>query len=326
MLPPDTRAWILTDGKPGDENQCAGVAQALGLTPQIRRVAPRAPFTWLMPRGPVDPAEAPGRPGSPIAPPFPDILIASGRRAVPYVRAVKKASRGRAFTVFLKDPRTGTTAADLIWVPAHDRLRGANVIVTDVSPHLVSQARLGAARAAPPSELIGLPEPRAAVLVGGDSAHYRFTEADIEAFVAGLARLARSGVSLMGSASRRTPPKLAVRARAVIEEAGGFFWDGRGDNPYIALLALADAVVVTADSVNMVGEATATGRPVLVFEPKGGHRKIGAFLNRLMDGGFVHRFDGRLAGTAYVPLDSTQSIAEAVARAYRTHRQAQGYS
>ena len=95
MLAPSTTCWVLTDGKAGDEVQCLGVAEELGLTPEIRRVAPRAPFVWLMPWGPIDPREAPARPGSPIAPPFPDILIASGRRTVPYLRA-RQARLGRA--------------------------------------------------------------------------------------------------------------------------------------------------------------------------------------------------------------------------------------
>ncbi|WP_442881052.1 ELM1/GtrOC1 family putative glycosyltransferase [Bosea sp. (in: a-proteobacteria)] len=114
--------WVLTDGKAGDEVQCLGVAERLGLAPEIRRVSPGRPWSWLMPRGPIDPREGPDRPGSPLRPPFPDIAIASGRRAVAYLRALKKASNGRSFTVFLKDPRTGATAADLIWVPQHDRL------------------------------------------------------------------------------------------------------------------------------------------------------------------------------------------------------------
>ena len=99
------RLWVLTDGKAGDEQQCLGVAEALGGTVELRRVKPWAPFVWLMPYGPIDPFEAPGREGSPIAPPFPDVVIASGRRAVPYVRHVRRASRRRTFTVFLKDPR-----------------------------------------------------------------------------------------------------------------------------------------------------------------------------------------------------------------------------
>ena len=80
---PDLTAWVLTDGKAGDEQPCIGVAEALGLSPEIRRVAPRPPFSWLMPWGPIDPREAATRAGSPIAPPVPDLVMATGRRAVP---------------------------------------------------------------------------------------------------------------------------------------------------------------------------------------------------------------------------------------------------
>src|SRR4051812_31158360 len=142
-------AWVLTDGKAGDEGQCLGITDALGLIPEIRRVAPRAPFFWLMPWGAIDPRDTPHRPSSPIAPPFPDLLVASGRRAVPYVRAVKRASKGRTFTVFLKDPRTGPGVADLIWVPDYDAIQGPNVIRTLTSPHRVSAERLAAARRQP---------------------------------------------------------------------------------------------------------------------------------------------------------------------------------
>lgn len=315
-LPPGTRVWVLSDGKAGDELQCVGVAEALGAPFELRRVAPRAPFVWAMPRGPIDPREASSRPGSPVAPPFPDLLIASGRRAVPYVRHVKRASGGATFTVILKDPRTGAKAADLIWAPEHDRIRGANVLTTLTSPHRVAAARLAAARAAPPPWLAGVRAPRVAVLVGGDSRHHRFRATDIEGFARRLAALAEAGAGLMGSRSRRTPEALAAATARVFAAHGGWWWDGAGENPYIALLAHADAFVATADSVNMIGEATATGKPILVFEPSGGHRKIARFLDGLAAQGMVHHFEGRLAGADYAPVDSTQIIAEAVARAY----------
>ena len=108
---PEPTVWVLTDGKAGDELQCLGVAERLGVTPEIRRVKPRSPWAWLMPRGPIDPREAPDRPDSPLHPPFPDIAIASGRRAVAYLRALKQASNGATYTVFLKDPRTGPGTA-----------------------------------------------------------------------------------------------------------------------------------------------------------------------------------------------------------------------
>lgn len=307
-------AWALTDGKAGDEMQCVGVIERMGLVAERRRVDPRRPWSWLAPRGPIDPREAHDRPGSPIAPPFPDLIVASGRRAAPYLRRARTLSGGHTFTVFLKDARMGTHAADLIWVPAHDRLRGDNVLVTVTSPHLVSPDRLAQARAMPPQVLSALRSPRVAVLVGGDSAHHRFTPHDQARFLAHLERVAETGAALMGSASRRTPPGLAVAVRRLLERTGGSFWDGTGDNPYVALLALADFVVVTADSVNMVSEAAATGAPVLVFEPSGGHRKIGVFLDGLMDAGIVHRFEGVLEGVRYPPLDSTQDIAQAILR------------
>ena len=320
MLPPETRLWVLTDGKAGDEAQCVGIAEALGVAPEMRKIAPRAPWSWLAPYGPIDPREASEMAGGPIAPPFPDILIASGRRAIAYVRHVKKASGGRTFTVILKDPRTGAGAADFIWVPEHDRLRGPNVLTTLTSPHRISRAKIDASRAAPHAELGALRHPRAAVLVGGDSRHLKFSDDDIRAFADRLAALAQGGVALMGTLSRRTPPKLAATMRHVFDHYGGWLWDGTGDNPLIPLLALADAVVVTADSANMPGEAAATGKPVLVFTPGGrGHPKHKAFLAGLQAQGVVHNFAGRLEGQPYEPIDSTPVIARAIAERYAAH-------
>jgi uncharacterized protein len=317
-------AWVLTDGKAGDEGQCLGVTEALGLSPDIRRVAPRAPYFWLMPWGPIDPRDAPHRPSSPIAPPFPDLLVASGRRAVPYVRAVKRASKGRTFTVFLKDPRTGPGVADLIWVPDYDAIQGPNVIRTLTSPHRVSAERLAAARRNLDPRLAALPRPRVAVLAGGHSRHLRYTEQDIRRFVAHLTDLARADVSLMATVSRRTPPALRDALLRLTAEHGGFFWDGSGENPYVALLALADTVVVTADSANMVGEAAASGAPVLLFELPSAYVKHRAFFEVLKRHGAVKPFTGRLEAYAYEPLDSTPAIAQAIAAGLARHRRALG--
>jgi len=317
-------SWVLTDGKAGDELQALSVAEALGLDPQIRRVRPKAPFTWAMPWGPIDPRERPGAVGSPLAPPYPDLLIASGRRAVAYLRFVKRASQGRTYTVFLKDPRTGPTTADFIWSPAYDRLRGANVLNTLTPPHRVSAERIAAARRHPDPRLAHLPSPRVAVLAGGDSRHHHFSAGDIARFVERLTALAETGAGLMATASRRTPPALREALAGLTAKHRGFFWDGAGENPYVALLSLADFIVATADSFNMIGEAAATGQPILVFEPTGGHPKLDVFLSGLRGDGIVHPFEGRLVGEAYEPLDSTPRIVDAIAQGFSSHRRALG--
>jgi mitochondrial fission protein ELM1 len=189
-----------------------------------------------------------------------------------------------------------------------------------LTPHRVTQAKLAAARAAPPAFVDRLRQPRAAVLVGGHSVNHRFTAADIAGFTARLERLARMGVSLMGTASRRTPAALRDAVAAIIERHQGYLWDGESENPFISLLALADTIVVTSDSVGMVGEAAATGRPVLVFEPSGGHPKNTRYLNSLRALGIVHDFVGELKGEAYEPLDSTRTVASLIAEGFRRHR------
>lgn len=307
--------WVLTDGKIGDEGQCIAVAEALGAEPVIRRVAPRALFAAAMPWGGIDPKEAPDKPGSPIAGPFPDLCIASGRRAVPYLRAVKKASGGQTFTVFLKDPRTGTRDADFIWVPEHDRLRGPNVLATTVSPHRFTPEKLAPYRKSPPAPLAALPQPRVAVLVGGRSRDYDFTPADAERFLADLDALSVHA-SLMATASRRTPERLAAAVLGLARAKGGYGWDGTGENPYPAMLALADAFVVTADSANMVSEAVSTGKPVFIFEPSlrfgRNARRIRHFIAALEAQGAVRKFQGRLESYAYEPLVSAPKIAAAI--------------
>lgn len=328
LAKPNASCWVLTDGKAGDEAQCLGVAQAIhDANPAFeiirRHVHPCAPFVWAMPWGGIDPRESSQREGSPIAPPFPDILIASGRRTVPYVREVKRASKGHTFTVFLKDPRTGPKTADLIWVAEHDKLRAENVIVTLTAPHRISQSRLVAARAEPPSQLAELKHPRVAVLAGGNSRHHTFRDKDIARLLQQLESLTAEGASLMVTTSRRTPKALLEGLQALVKRTNGYIWDSAtgnpADNPYIALLALADWIVVTADSTNMLGEAAASGAPLLIFEPSGGHLKFKKLIHGLEMCDIARPLLGRLEGNAYLPLDTTMTIAQSVVKSFNAH-------
>jgi mitochondrial fission protein ELM1 len=308
--------WILTNGMAGFETQALGVAEALGLAPRIKRVAPPAPYRWLAPHGPA-------APDAKIAPPWPDLLIASGRQSIPYARMIRRRSNGKTFTVVLQDPRVAPSHFDLVWAPAHDRLEGANVLTTLVSPHRLTRARLEseAARIAP--IVAHLPHPRVAVLLGGTNAVYAFTEETAARIGAQLANLAdKFHAGLMVTPSRRTGEKQTRIVREALKDRPAIVWDGAGENPYFGFLGQADAVVVTCDSVNMVGEAAFTGKPVYVIELDGGKSRKEAKFRRFLDGvyesGAARPFAGRLESWEYAPLNATHEIADAIRRAIET--------
>lgn len=322
MAAPHT-IWILTDGKAGDVAQCAGVAEYLGLAYEMRTVSPTPPYSWWLPFGPIPLSDRENQPKSPIAPPFPDLVLASGRRAAGYLKRIKAASRGKTFTVFLKDPRTGPKTADLIWVPEHDPLRGENVLVTPTSPHKFSPSRLKALKSEIVAEIDSVPAPKVAVLVGGNSRHHTFSEDDQSRFLTGLQNTADSQKAhFLITVSRRTPVGLADKVRDLAKSGGHYYWDGHGTNPYGHFLAKSDAIIATADSTNMIGEATATGRPVHVFHPSGGHEKITRFLGTLERLGCVHPFPGPLKTTTYEPIDATPVIAQRILADYNALHQA----
>jgi hypothetical protein len=312
--------WVLSDGRAGHEAQTLGIAEALGLTAQIRRVAPRKFFAFLAPYGPIDPQDAPARPESPLAPPYPDIVIAAGRRTVSYLRHVRSASKGATFTVFLNDPRTGPATAHIVVAPRHDALEGANVLRPLTPANRITDSRLAAARETPDPRIVALPPPRIAMLIGGNSRHYRFLEKDVENVAAVARALMSQGVSVMATASRRTPAPLVDALRETLRGQRAFLWEGAGDNPYMSMLANAATIFVTSDSVNMLGEAAATGAPVYFYEPTGGHTKLTAYMEGLVAHGAARRWSGALERWSYPPLNSTAEIAAAIAHAYDAFR------
>ncbi|MFN3891410.1 MAG: mitochondrial fission ELM1 family protein [Beijerinckiaceae bacterium] len=316
LLPPHTRILIVTPDKAGHEVICRGVAQALGGDIASMQVSPRRLYALMAPWGPADPR-------TPLPDPLPEIALGSGRTAAPVLRALKERSGGGTFIAFLHDPRARRAAFDMIWAPEHDRLEGANVMSTLSSPHTLSPTLIAAARANPDPRIAGLKQPRLALLLGGPSSAYKYEPHDVQE----LARLARTagdqGYSVMVTPSRRTPAgltRVVADAVADLPEDRRFVWTGEGRNPFLHMIANADAIAVTADSVNMVGEAAATGAPVHLFTPTGRPRKTRIFLDGMIAGGAVRPWSGRIEQWSYAPVDATGEIAAEIARRYQAFR------
>jgi mitochondrial fission protein ELM1 len=313
------RSWIISDGVAGHLAITRGIAQTLGLAAELRPIAPRFPWWHLAPNGPADPAELKAL----LAEPLPELVLGAGRQTVPFIRALKRAGKGRVFTIIFQSPRASTSSADLIWVPAHDALRGPNVITSLTPPHRFTSAALAELREQIPAEILALPRPRVALLLGGPGAGYVYDGATLARFTAIIERIASLAGGLLITPSRRTPPALLAAADAATAATPRILWRGQGENPYPQFLANADLFLVTADSVNMAGEACATGKPVYVFTPPGGRSKF----HRLHAALEAHGATRPLASPppvldswSYEPLRSAEQVAAEIEARWQSFR------
>lgn len=314
--------WVMTDGTIGMQVQTVGLARAMGLTPQIQRIRLHQPWRSLAPYLRVGLRRAFDLADGVLRPPWPDIVIGCGRPSVVPVLAVRRLSKGASFAVQIQDPRIRADAFDLVIVPDHDRLRGQSVLVSLGGLGTVNRSTLDAAATAWAVQVADLPPPRVAVLIGGSNRAYQFTEAAAAALGRDLAVLARDGAGLLVTPSRRTDPHVVPILRQALSGTSARIWDGSGDNPYLGYLGLADAVIATCDSVNMVSEAGATGKPVHVAMLPGGSAKFERFHAAMASRGVTRPFAGRLEAWSYAPLDETARMAEAVLARYAAARSA----
>ncbi|MEM7748386.1 MAG: mitochondrial fission ELM1 family protein [Pseudomonadota bacterium] len=309
------RGWLICDGKAGMMVQLRGVADALGLDYDMKIVKPSGLARVLAPWGPTSSDGKMGDEGGLFAKPFPAVAIATGRASIPYLRKLRGLLGPSCYTVVLQDPKTGRDTADLIWVPAHDRRRDVHVITTLTSPHSFSQQRLAELRGSIPDAIATLPQPRVAVVLGGKNGIYKFTDADDDRLGRSLNSLKELGASFMITPSRRSHQRLVRTVDEATADAPRILWDGSGDNPYPSFLAHADMLIVTADSVNMTGEACSTGQPVYVFSPAGGSAKFQRFHDALKGHGATRELPDKfetLETWEYAPLNSAELIAQEI--------------
>lgn len=308
---------VVSDGRIGMENQALGLAEGLArLTPAnitVKRVRWRALFDklpsalkapWMLDPSSDAPFPAPGEA-------WPDIWIATGRATLP----LSMLARGKTLVVQTQDPRWRTGDYDLVVAPAHDGVRGPNVLSITGSPHRVSADRLAGSAPAFAPQIDPLPRPRVAVLIGGKSAAFDLTEAHAADLAERIAAAVTAvGGSLMLTFSRRTPEAARAVMTARLKTLPGLIWDGAGANPYFAFLHACDHVLVTEDSANMAAEAASTGKPVhilpmIALKPAGKFARLHADLR---ERGAARPFDGTLKGWTYPPLNETDRAARAV--------------
>jgi mitochondrial fission protein ELM1 len=308
--------WVLTTGEAGMRSQALGLAEAVGLPFVEKRVVLNAPWSWL-PGGLLSvPLTAAKFDGAPATPPWPRLVIGCGRRSIGPALAVKRASGGRTLAVYVQNPELAREKFDLVAAMPHDGVTGANVATSATALHRVTEQRLAEARDEWRGRLCA-DGPVLGVLVGGDNGGYRLTEAVTRQLIRIVERARREhGFSAAVTPSRRTDDAARAMLTKGVTNAGlGTFWDEKGENPYFGILALSDRLIVTAESISMISEALATGRPVHVLSLEGRARRHDAFLTRVVSQGLVSPIDGDDLDWSFTgpgAVNATPAVAERV--------------
>src|ERR1700691_1879239 len=111
-------SWILSEGIAGLQAQALGLAEAAGLTPELRVLRPRAPWKYVTARFWPRPLQVVAHA---ISAPLPGLAIGCGGIAGAVLAALRQ--RGGP-VVQVQNPRMDPSRFDLIVANRHDELTG----------------------------------------------------------------------------------------------------------------------------------------------------------------------------------------------------------
>ena len=265
------RVWLIDGYRAGECVQLRALAEALDWPFEIKTLSYRSSGFWasLFRRSNLRGIKL--KQSSPLIPPWPDLVISAGMRNEPICRWIRRQSCSRTAIVTIGRPWANPARFDLVITTPQYRLpEHPNILTNLLTLHRVTSGRLQAEarRWQPRLDALSLPRPFIALVVGGNSGPYTLGPKT----AARLARVASAmaleqGGSLLVTTSARTPRDACRELSQCITAPVHFYqWRPDDDNPYYAYLALADAIIVTAESISMLSEACATGKPVYLFD------------------------------------------------------------
>ncbi len=263
------RIWLLLGDKIGDNNQVDVIAEALGW-PVIRKALIfRPPYDKEKPPFAVSVDHLDRVRSDALEPPWPDLILTSGRRPSMAALWVREQARGRCRVVLIGKPSGLLQCFDLIIMSAQNQLphRG-NVLAIGLPPIRVDYAAIRRVGDAWRERLAPMRRPLNALLVGGPTRPFLLDEEIAERLMQQVRKmLDDTGGSVYVTTSRRTPAAVTDALASRLPPGSEIYrWQpGDADNPYLGLLGNADAFIVTGDSISMMMEVAKLGKPLAIF-------------------------------------------------------------
>jgi uncharacterized protein len=264
------RIWAMTGVRAGDNDQVIALAEALGLSFEIRQLEYNA-LCHLGPRllGSSMVSLTPAARASLLGGEPPDLTISAGHRSVAVVQALRHRSGGRLRSIHVGFPRISPDHFDLVITTPQYPIREQPKVLR--LPVALTRAATAAPDQADERMLEDLPRPRALLTVGGPTLFWKLDEtALLQRLSEMVSKAAADGGSVMVTTSPRTPAETERKIGDILAAVEGpTLLAAPGRRPaYASLLAAADSIHVTADSVSMVSDAIWTGKPTALVPIK----------------------------------------------------------
>ena len=203
-----------------------------------------------------------------------DIILSTGSSVAAVNLLLGRILNAKTVTCRRPSP-LGVRNFDLAILPMfswHGKRHKGNVCKTVGVPNPISPDTLNVKQKQLIQEL-NLPNcPRIGLLIGGTDRHETITVADAQQ----LSEICKAVVTemkaqILVTTSRRTPMEVTAHLASTLKDSAGCPLFIEPDipseltDPYQAILALSDLLIVTADSFSMVCEAASSGHPVIVL-------------------------------------------------------------
>jgi mitochondrial fission protein ELM1 len=265
----EPRVWVVLGDKPGDNAQVKAIEQALPWVSVHKHIKVLDRFILGKPKvGPtlyhIDRERS-----DPLEPPWPDLILTCGRRPANVALWIRQQSAGHTRIVLVGKPSSRPDDYDLVIYSAENQFPPLpNLQAISLPLMRVDEAEVANAAGAWEPRFRDLPRPLIAFLVGGPTGPLVFNASTIRSLLDSIHRIIdETGGSAYVTTSRRTPPAVTAALHAGLPAGGRLFaWSANAtENPYRALLGLADGFVVTGDSISMMVEVIRLRKPLAIF-------------------------------------------------------------
>ncbi len=327
------KIWVLADNRVGSVNQSIALAEKIGLGYQLKPVEyniwGKLP-NFLLTFSPIHVKkellhswEMEG---------FPDLIISAGRRAASLASYLKYKSAGKVRIVQIMHPNLAFEQFDLIIIPHHDKVSRVETYLNDSGILRITgalnnvQAKIQAGGIELRKNYPNLKQ-FISVIIGGNSKNYQFTDENACELATILSNITKSQptiqqdekYTLFISFSRRTPNSAKQIIRNSVSSSAIIYdptEEEAKSNPYFGMLAQADYIISTADSISMCSEAVSTGKPLYIFCPSNFKSpKHLSFIQNLLELRIAKILDKSVTMLEcynYIPLNEVEKIANII--------------